>query len=532
MLVQNARILVVDDNPATLYSTSHVLRRAGWEVEEASTGAEAVAKAQNSIDLVVLDVNLPDFDGFEVCRRIRRIETAARIPVIHLSATFIRDMDKVHGFEVGADGYLTHPIEPPVLIATVRAFLRTRDAEIEREKLLISERAARAEAVEANRVKDEFLAVLSHELRTPLHAILGWSEVLKMLPPGAAETQEGVAAIERNAKALSQMIADLLDVSQITSGKLRLDIQSIDLASTIQTALATIGHSAQTKGVQIEESIHATTHSINADPHRIQQVVWNLLSNAIKFTPSGGKVKVVLEEDESDFILRVIDSGKGIEPALLPEVFERFRQGDATSSREFSGLGLGLALAKQFVELHGGTIEAKSEGEGQGAEFIVRLLKTAMPAPVPSQRGVLSAFAAIAKPSARPEAGDHPHRLVGETILVVDDEPDARNLMCKILSDYGASVRCVGSAAAALEAIAYSPPRLLISDLAMPHQDGLNLIQEVRTRGYSRTELPAIALSAFARVEDRQRALSAGYQAHLAKPIDFDELRRTIELLL
>ncbi len=527
MLVQNARILVVDDNPATLYSTSHVLRRAGWHVEEAVTGSEAVEKAQKNIDLVVLDVNLPDFDGFEVCSRIRKIETSARIPVIHLSATFVRDMDKVHGFEVGADGYLTHPIEPPVLIATVRAFLRTREVELEREKLLISERAAKAEAVEANRVKDEFLAVLSHELRTPLHAIMGWSAILKLLPPGATEVQEGVEAIERNAKVLAQMIADLLDVSQITSGKLRLNIQEIDLAATVKTALGSLSHSAESKGIAIETAIAETPTSINADPTRVQQLVWNLVSNAIKFTPPGGRVSVSLVESHSECELRVKDTGKGISAELLPAIFDRFRQGDATSSREFSGLGLGLALAKQFAELQGGSITAQSEGAGKGAELIVRFRKSEMPDRSPHSADTYAHLSSIASPHMESHGG-----IEGKLILVVDDEADARQLMSKILADFGAKVRSVDSAAAALLALEDERPALILSDIAMPSMNGLELIREVRRRGYSHADLPAIALSAFARVEDRQTAIDAGFQSHLAKPLEFGELRGAIQSLL
>ena len=292
-------ILVVDDNPATRYSTSRILKSAGWRISEAATGEEGFEKAIAGVDLVVLDINLPDVDGFTVCRRIRQRETTARLPVLHLSATFVSSESKVHGLEAGADGYLTHPVEPPVLIATVHAFLRTRQAELqrakyeeEREALLRSERIARAEAEEANRLKDDFLATLSHELRTPLSAIVGWSSVLRLGVSDPAELAEGLEAIERNAMAQSQLIGDLLDISRITTGKIRLDLQLLDPSVLVESALSAILPIANQKSIKVTKECSADVGPIHGDPARMQQVLWNLINNAVKFTPQGGKVHI------------------------------------------------------------------------------------------------------------------------------------------------------------------------------------------------------------------------------------------------
>ena len=320
---RSPRILVVDDNPATRYSTARILKAAGFTVLEAGTGNEGVELACTGTDAVVLDVNLPDINGFEVCRRLRAMPTTARVPVIHLSATFVQDVDKVTGLEAGADGYLTHPVEPPVLIATVNAFLRARSAEEQRERLLISERAARAEAEKANRLKDDFLATLSHELRTPLNAIVGWSQLLRRGPVEPDELAEGLEAIERNAKAQTQLIADLLDVSRITSGKLRLDIQPVDPSAMIDDALDSIKHAASAKNIQISRILDTPNYTISGDPGRLQQIMWNLVTNAVKFTPKGGKITVTLQRINSHVEMSVRDNGDGIVPLSSCRMFSK-----------------------------------------------------------------------------------------------------------------------------------------------------------------------------------------------------------------
>jgi hypothetical protein len=507
--VAPATILVVDDNPASLYSTSRLLRSAKFDVVEAATGQQGVDASASGVDLVILDVNLPDIDGFEVCRRIRAHPATARIPVIHLSATFVQDEYKVHGLEVGADGYLTHPVEPPVLVATVNAFLRARHAEDamrrseakfkavfenalngialisqdqvyldvnpsmcrllgagrdavvgrrvaefvppdwkseaahidreleaaghwrgylplarpdgtvvhldwslslhslpgvrlavvtditgriagekERERLLDSERAARSEAERANRLKDDFLATVSHELRTPLSAILLWARLLDSGTLNDGEREEATRAIVQGADAQKQLIDDLLDASRITSGHLGLDVRDTDLGPPVRAAAEIVRPMAGAKRVTLDLTGGAGPMPVRGDPDRLQQVVLNLLTNAVKFTPEGGRVDVRLEQvvpacnngsgggdagARGVVRLTIRDTGKGISPAFLPHVFERFRQADGSINRRHAGLGLGLAIVHELVTLHGGTIRADSDGEGRGATFTLDL---------------------------------------------------------------------------------------------------------------------------------------------------------------
>ena len=508
-------ILVVDDNPAGRYSTARFLRAGGFTVVEAETGQEGINHAPN-VDAIVLDVNLPDMSGFDVCRKIRSNSRTARLPVIHLSATFVKDVDKVHGLEAGADGYLTHPVEPPVLIATVKAFLRARRAEEEREKLLELERAAREEAELANRLKDEFLAMLSHELRTPLNAIVGWSEVLRNGNPTAADLAEGLEAIERNARAQSQLISDLLDVSRITSGKLRLDVHPTDLAEMIHDSLEALVHSIQAKGIELERAIDPQVGMIEVDAQRLQQVIWNLVNNAVKFTPRGGKIRVTLDRENAEARITVEDNGRGIKPDFLPHIFERFRQEDASSKRNQGGLGLGLAIVKRLVEMHGGTVTAESAGEGRGARFVVRLPVKAVLAegegttatPARGETGLPGGMMAEAEP------------LQGLRVLVVEDDDDSRRLLTRALSRAGAEVAEASSAKVALAQLSVFQPHVLVSDVGMPEEDGYDLIRAARGRGITARQMPAIALTAFARSEDEALSLQAGFQMHLSKPVD------------
>lgn len=526
MSLANARVLVVDDNPATRYSTSRVLKSAGFHVLEAGTGAEGLMVAQQGVDLIVLDVNLPDIDGFEVCRQIRSIERLARLPVIHLSATFVSGVDKAHGLDSGANGYLVHPVEPPVLIATVSAFLRAWRAEQEREALLTSERAAREEAERANRFKDEFLAMLSHELRTPLQAIIGWTQLLKTGNLDPQDLAEGIRVIERNAQTQTQLISDLLDVARITSGKLRLDVQPVDPASIVETVLLAAQPAASARNIRIQKNVDSQAGTINGDPSRLQQIIWNLVNNAVKFTPKGGKVEVTLRRLDSHIELMVTDNGLGIDPELLPSIFDRFRQGDASITRAHGGLGLGLAIAKQLVELHGGQISAHSAGPGKGAKFSVLL-----PLANTNRHQGVSETAKEFSTSVD-HSGDDPVKLDGVRVLIVDDDNDSRNMLVRLLKNTGAEIRDLNGAAEVVAAVQEFEPHLLISDLGMPSVDGFELIRSIRAAGHTVPSLPAIALTGFASLEDRRRALLAGFQAHMAKPVDPRELTAAIATLL
>jgi PAS domain S-box-containing protein len=398
-----------------------------------------------------------------------------------------------------------------------------KHAEQERAALLESERAARAEAERVNRLKDEFLATLSHELRTPLNAIMGWSHVLSHSSVSAADAKQGLDAIERNARAQTQMIEDLLDMSRIVSGKVRLDVQRVDLAEVIERATEAVTPLANGRAVRLVKVLDPHAGPVAGDPSRLQQVIWNLLTNAIRFTPKGGKVQIVLERVNSHLELSVSDNGEGIDPAFLPHVFDRFRQADASTTRRHGGLGLGLSIVKQLVELHGGSVRAKSPGKGAGATFIVSLpLAPTMDDAMTMERRHPSADPIAKAPFDAPQ-------LRGTRVLIVDDDADARVLIERMLSDHAAEVLTASSAAEALELVRRERPDVLLSDIGMPKEDGYDLIRNVRALPPEEGgATPAVALTAFARSEDRRRTLMAGYQMHVAKPVDPAELLAVI----
>ena len=394
--------------------------------------------------------------------------------------------------------------------------------EQEREALLQSERSARSEAERASRLKDEFLATLSHELRTPLNAILGWSQILNMTSE-QEDLEQGLEAIQRNARAQAQLIEDLLDMNRIISGKMRLNVQPTDLATVIQGAIESVAPAAAAKNIQLRQVLDPHAHAVSGDPTRLQQVIWNLLTNAIKFTPKGGKVDIVLERVNSHLEVTIIDTGIGISPEHLPIIFERFRQVDSSSTRVHGGLGLGLSIVKQLVELHGGTIRAKSAGEGLGSTFSVMLPLS------PIRGGEDRVHPETHKPS-NFDAGKLD--LAGIRVLVVDDEPDSRVLVERVLAQCGAVVVTASSANDGLEKLREFRPHVLVSDIGMPITDGYQFIRDVRS--LEETEggrTPAVALTAFARSEDRMRAMLAGYQVHVAKPIEPQELAVTVRSL-
>ncbi|MDQ3282763.1 MAG: PAS domain S-box protein [Acidobacteriota bacterium] len=386
----------------------------------------------------------------------------------------------------------------------------------ENQRLLGSERTARSEAERASRMKDEFLATLSHELRTPLSAILGWSQILADGGNQPEEIAEGVAVIQRNARVQAQIIEDLLEMSRIISGKVRLDVHELEIAEVIDAAIDTVRPAAAAKGVEIVSELDSMPQPLCGDANRLQQVFWNLLSNAVKFTPASGRVSVRLETKHNEVEVRVTDTGEGIRPDFLPYVFDRFRQADASTTRRHAGLGLGLAIVKQIVELHGGTVRASSEGPGKGATFTVALPFLAAHAEAEAgtdDRRVLR-NAADAPDSARDQ-------LAGLRILVVDDEEDNLLIAHRIFTEHGAHVSTARSAGDALAALQAAPFDVLVSDIAMPGEDGFSLLRKVREQF---PDLPALALTAYARPEDRENVLRAGYDAHLAKPVEASQL--------
>jgi PAS domain S-box-containing protein len=628
---ERLRLLVVDDNPASLYAMSSNLRAAGFEVVEAMSGADALVLA-NQVDLVVLDINLPDIDGFEVCRKLRARADAAYLPIVHVSATSITSLEQAQGMSAGADSYLTYPADPAILVATIRALLfarrsdairrsadkrfravfelassgialldsnlefidvnpafcelaassrteligRTmasmimdiddqacnkinatlrasgrwhgalrvlrgngreaevdwqivgessegtriamatditerRRAESERENLLTGERAARQEAERLNRAKDEFLATLSHELRNPLSAILGWVSVLQRMPGTAPEFLKGLEVIERNSRLQTHLIADLLDYAGMRFGKMNLDIVATYPLVALQSAHAVVAPLAHSKQVKLEWHIADRNTRVLADDARLQQIIWNLVSNAIKFTPAAGTVTLEARAVGAEYEISVTDTGRGISPQFLPRLFDRFSQQDSSANKSFAGLGIGLTIVKHLVELHGGSIRAHSPGEGHGSRFTVQLpITQELPRVRSEETGAL---------------------LKGVNVLVVEDDIDTRAFVARVLVEAGANVAEASNSVEALALVRTNTPSILVSDIGMAQQDGYQFIRSVRGAGYSADTLPAIALTAFSRTQDRTDAIKAGFQVHLVKPISADRLTNAISML-
>ncbi|HEY0048242.1 MAG TPA: ATP-binding protein, partial [Pyrinomonadaceae bacterium] len=394
--------------------------------------------------------------------------------------------------------------------------------ERERERQLDLEQSLRLQAEEANRLKDEFLATVSHELRTPLNSIIGWITMLRDGNLAGDNRERALEAIERGAKSQSQLIEDLLDVSRIISGKLGLDAQPVNIVPVINAAVETVRPAAEAKGIELHAITSAKIAMISGDADRLQQIIWNLLSNAIKFTPGGGAVEILLPESDSQVEIIVRDNGKGISRDFLPFVFDRFRQADGSITRHFTGLGLGLAIVRHLVELHGGTVGVESEGEGKGASFTVRLPSMALPEAGEREHAAEDEF-----------HGDFPV-LNDLRILIVDDEDNTRELLKLVFDNCAATVEVAASAAEALEKVKKLPPDVIVSDIGMPDEDGYTLMQKIRLwekETGREPQIPAIALTAYARAEDRRQALDSGYQMHISKPVEPFELTRLIENL-
>jgi PAS domain S-box-containing protein len=396
-------------------------------------------------------------------------------------------------------------------IAIATDVTERRRAEADREQLLAGERAARGEAERLNRVKDEFLATLSHELRNPLSAILGWVNVLQRTPGVTPEIRKGLEVIERNSRLQTHLIADLLDYAGMRFGKMNLDIVVINPAVALQSAHAVVAPLAIAKNVTLEWNVADRDARVMGDDARLQQIVWNLVSNAVKFTPAGGRVTVAGRAHDGQYEISVTDSGRGISPEFLPHIFDRFSQQDSGLNKSFAGLGIGLTIVKHLVESHSGTIEARSQGEGHGASFTVRFPLTQQ---TPQVRTASTGAA-----------------LTGLTVLVVEDDQDTRAFITRVITEAGAKVVEASSGDEALAVIQTTTPSVLVSDIGMAKQDGYQLIRTVREAGYSADKLPAIALTAFSRAQDRADAIKAGFQIHLIKPIGADRLTSAIAAL-
>jgi signal transduction histidine kinase len=536
-------VLVVDDTPANLVALSAVLQPLGVRTVEARSGVEAIARAsEQPFAVALLDVQMPEMDGFEVAGRLRATASSVELPIIFLTAIHLDEKYARKGYASGAADYITKPFDPDVLRARVKAFVdlfqqrerlrlaqvgeRTRERDEALEKLaalLDSERTARREAEIANRAKDEFLATVSHELRTPLSAILGWA-VIARRNTIAPDVERALTAIERNARAQMRIIEDVLDVGRIVSGKLQLEIAPTELTDAIESAVQTVRPAADAKQVVLDVEIDPELGVIAADAERLQQIASNLLSNAVKFTPRGGHVAVSARRTPSSVAIHISDDGQGIRAEFLPYLFEPFRQADGSTTRRHGGLGLGLAIVKQLVDAHQGTITAHSEGEGRGASFTVQLPVHAVP-----DGGTRGPDAKMAAPS---RTAPQDIRLDGVRVLVVDDDEDSRDLIGLMLTEQGATVSGATSAAEALGFFAKSLPDVLLSDIGMPDVNGYTLMRRIRSLPGDRGgRTPAIALTAYARAEDGERAFAAGFQAHLTKPVDPDRLTNLVASL-
>lgn len=554
-------ILVVDDRDENLLALEAVLSDPSYRIVRARSGREALKEVlDQDFALILLDVQMPGVDGYETAVLIRERPRSRQTPIIFLTANDWGSQHVFRGYTVGAVDYLVKPVAPDVLRSKVAVFVelfnkqealrlaqeelesriaeRTRElatanvklsAEIEervrieqeRVNLLKREQAARLEAEAANRLKDEFLATLSHELRTPLNAIMGWAHVLGQSSGDRATVQRAAEVIRQNAAAQAQLIEDILDVSRIVGGRLVLDARPVQMRAVIEDAIESLTPASSAKSIQIERRL-ADEVVVFGDRDRLQQIVWNLVSNALKFTPKGGRVEVELIEEDGDAAVRVSDTGIGIAADFLPFVFDRFRQADSSMSRRHSGLGLGMAIVRHLVELHGGTVSAESEGEGKGATFRLRL---------PKRTDVPAVAEVIETRPGRPdeELGDLEH-LHGVHVLIVEDDADSRNVLALLLQKLGAMVEAVPSAREAVDRVTSRRPDVLVSDIGMPEEDGYSLIRRVRQMPADvEKKLPAIALTAYARRQDAEAALVAGFDCHLAKPIAPAELIKAIK---
>jgi signal transduction histidine kinase len=508
---ETTRILVVDDNDASRFVKVQILRRAGYEVTEARTGAGALTAVQmERPDLAVLDVNLPDVSGLEICRRLKDADGVPAIQVLQVSQTAITDIDRARGLDVGADMYLIEPIGSVVLLATVRALLRARQAEQELTEVAAREREARAEAERANRLKDEFVAMVSHELRTPLNAMTGWIWQLKRGALDEDGQQRAIEVLDRNARVQTQLINDLLDVSRISAGTLEVDLQPVSLqpivTTTVDTALDSPSH--KRKNIKIALNAPDTPILVLGDSARLQQVVTNVLNNAFQFTPQDGSIVIDCGVSGGTAFVRVCDTGTGIDPAFLPHVFERFRQARALATGPERGLGLGLAIVHYLMELHHGDVSLESEGLGRGTTCTISL-------PLVDEH--------VAERDA--ERAWSPSSLKGLRLLLVEDDADARDVLQSILTGYGAVVMTADSGTTAEALASEHAFDVLVTDIGLPDFSGGTLLQHMRAKGF---KAPAVAVTAFATESDKRRLRSEGFLSHVAKPVDPERLARAV----
>ena len=530
------RILLADDN-ADMRDYVRRLLSSRYEVEAVGDGVAAVRAAREQrFDLVLSDVMMPKLDGFGLLQTLRSDEQTRTIPVILLSAR-AGEESRVEGMGAGADDYLVKPFSARELLARVESHIKLhrerKDSEDKLKQLMLLEQQARASAEVANRVKDEFLAMLSHELRTPLNAIVGWTHLMKSGTLHDSDRARGIDVIDRNASAQRAIIDELLDVSRIITGKLKLDLQPIDPVSVVEAAVDAIRPAALAKEIDVHLSIERNYGLVVGEAVRLQQVIWNLVSNAVKFTPKNGRVDVEVKVVAKHFEITISDTGEGIAPDFLPYIFERFRQADSSARRKHGGLGVGLSIVRNLVELHGGDVEAKSDGPGKGATFTIRLPIMGLSDVDATRRGETKELIDSRWKQKDQTADDdvHPTLLSGVKVLAVDDQQDTRDLIMLALMRYGAEVRASDSATAALATIAEWQPNIIVSDIGLPEMDGYDFMRELRRIEGEGKRIPAIALTGYAGAIDESKALDAGYELHFSKPINLSELAQAIAKL-
>ena len=526
MSTQNLNVLLIEDNPGDVRLIREMFAEAKhplFKVNSVGQLTDGLARLiESRFDVILLDLSLPDSNGLDTFITLHG--AAEELPIVILSG-LNDETTAIECVNAGAQDYLIKgEVNSHLLIRSLRYAVARGVLEKERSQLLARERTARAQAEAANRAKDEFLAMVSHELRTPLSAMLGWSRMLTTGKLDPDSVRRGIEAIERNARAQTQLIGDLLDISRITTGKLQLNVRPLRLDSVITNTVDAMRPTAQAKQILLHANLDTNAGSISGDPDRLQQIIWNLLSNAIKFTPAGGRVEIILERVGTHLQITVTDTGQGISAEFLPHVFERFRQADSSSTRKFGGLGLGLSIVRHLVELHGGTVQVDSPGEGQGATFTIRF-------PLLNE---YEESCANSEPVERSEDGEVKAEpsLKGLRVLVVDDDTDSRAVIAEMLLQFGAEVLTAANANDALQALELWSPDVLLSDIEMPNEDGYSLLQKIRRKdGKSGGLIPAAAITAYGRSEDRLRVLRAGYQIYLPKPVDPHELALVVASL-
>ncbi|HEV8187246.1 MAG TPA: ATP-binding protein, partial [Pyrinomonadaceae bacterium] len=528
-----ARILLADDN-ADMRDYVRRLLAPKYDVVAVADGETALDVARyEEFDLVLSDVMMPKLDGFGLLKALRSDDRTSTMPIILLSAR-AGEESRVEGMGAGADDYLVKPFSARELLARVEAHLNLqrlrRESEAAVLQLMAREKEARTSAEIANRIKDDFLAILSHELRTPLNAIVGWTHLLKSGKLSQMDRQRGINVIERNAAAQRAIIDELLDISRIVTGKLKLDPRPVELSGVIDSAIDAVRPAAEAKNIQIFTSIQDNADLVMGEAVRLQQVIWNLLSNAVKFTPNHGRVEVDLKSAGTKLKLMIRDTGEGIDPEFLPYIFERFRQADTSSKRVHGGLGLGLSIVSSLVNMHGGEVEAASAGKGKGATFTVTLPVLSLPDL--EVMGEVSPEVSAQLLNLRRQqngVGDknaelYPDLLKGLRVLSVDDQQDTRELITIALTRYGAEVKASDSASTALQLIKEWKPHVVVSDIGMPGMDGYDFMRQVRELETEGERIPAIAVTGYAGAVDESKALDAGYEVHLSKPIELNKL--------